>query len=208
MLRFSTEHQGAKHDNGPKPKSHKGTWPSWPWISGLVLSMVEIDGNGSLLEKNAALYTMAIGSVSTGTVLWISLVGCKSVHGICAVSCRCTASIWKCCTSEKINKFNQMQEDVLKLAIRRNRTYRGNDDYTVVAVFKQLRHNNSQTNKTPRDTPSMQKESHGNSEWIMLVPTPFDNIWIEAETWNTMCLTLDLSIFQFRLLYYLKDGCQ
>ena len=49
-----TKDQGAKHDNGPKPKSHKGTWPSWPWISGLVLSMFEIAGNRSLLERNAA----------------------------------------------------------------------------------------------------------------------------------------------------------
>ena len=79
-----TKHQGAKHDNGPKPKSHKGTWPSWPWISGLVLSMFEIAGNGSLLERNGCDFTlMAIGSVSIGTALWISFVGCKSVYVMC-----------------------------------------------------------------------------------------------------------------------------
>ena len=131
---------------------------------------------------------MAIGSVSIGTALWISFVGCKSVYVmcvcVCVVSCRCIASVCKYCTSEYINKFNQMQEDVVQLAVRRNRTYRGNDDYTVVAVFKQLRRNNSQTNiKMPKDTPSMQKASYGNSEWIL------------------SCLTLDLPIFQFRLQF-------
>ena len=123
------------------------------------------------------LYTLAIGSVSTGTALWTSFIGCKSVYVmcVCVVSCRCIASICKYCTSEYINKFNQMQEDVVRLAVRRNRTYRGNDDCTVVAVFKQLRRNNSQTNiKMPKDTPSMQKASHGNSEWILSVPTPLN----------------------------------
>lgn len=184
-----TKHQGAKHDNGPKPKSHKGTWPSWPWISGLVLSMFEIAGKRSLLDWKGMLRLYTNG-------YWISIYRysfvdifrrlqvCVCDVCVCVVSCRCIASVCKYCTSEYINKFNQMQEDVVQLAVRRNRTYRGNDDYTVVAVFKQLRRNNSQTNiKMPKDTPSMQKASHGNSEWIL------------------SCLTLDLPIFQFRLQF-------
>ena len=149
--------------------------------------MFEIAGNRSLLERNAATlhsgYWISIYRYSLVDI-FRRLQVCVCDVCVCVVSCRCIASICKYCTSEYINKFNQMQEDVMQLAVRRNGTYRGNDDYTVVAVFKQLRCNNSQTNiKMPKDTPSMQKASHGNSEWIV------------------SCLTLDLPIFQFRLQF-------